>query len=238
MVVSSRLLIAMGLGLVGVGLLVTSSLGQDADNSVRKAAARPTVAASPTAPSFGWIDMGLVFKNYEKVKVISEEFQSAVMNKRNEIMKYAQEMQQESEILSKMTPGSVDFKKHESRISELKAKAEVEREQAERDFSLREAEMMATIYKEIQAMVGRVAKHKGLNYVLRVSNDPIRSSDPRSAMTAIERTVVYAEPGSDITQTVVLNLNREYKAAGGAAPQPAAPAAPAAASTGTRPRGN
>lgn len=242
MVVSSRLLIAAGLSFVGVGLLVTSSLGQDKDAAVRKTVTRPngaSAAAAPATPAtFGWIDMGAVFKGYDKVKVVSEEFRSSVMNKRNEIMKYASEMQQESEMLAKLTPGSVDFKTHESRITQLKAKGEAEREQAERDFSLREAEMLATVYKEIQGMVNRVAKYRGLTYVLRVSNDPITGSDPRSAMTAVERTVVYADPSQDITKLVIATLNAEYKAAGGASPQPAASTAPAAASNATRPRGN
>jgi len=242
MVVSSRLLIAAGLSLVGVGLLVTSSLGQDKDAAVRKTTSRPSATAAsatpPAAATFGSIDMGAVFKGYDKVKVVSEEFRSSVMNKRNEIMKYATEMQQESEMLAKFTPGSVDYKKHESVITQLKAKGEAEREQAERDFSIREAEMLATVYKEIQAMVSKVAKYRGLNYVLRVSNDPITGSDPRSAMTAVERTVVYADPANDITQMVIVNLNAAYKAAGGTAPPPASNNAPAAASTSSRPRGN
>ncbi|WP_422930618.1 OmpH family outer membrane protein [Singulisphaera sp. PoT] len=245
MVVSSRLFIAAGLSFVGVGLLISSSFGQDKDAAVRKTATRAAGASTPppapAPPVFGSVDVGAVFKGYDKVRVVSEEFRSSVMNKRNEIMKYAAEMQTESEKLARLTPGSVDAKKIESHLTELKAKGEAERESAERDFSMREAEMLATVYKEIQTMVSRVAKYRGMTYVLRVSNDPITNSDPRSAMTAVERTVVYADPTNDITKMVITQLNAEYKAAsGGAIPQPAAsPAqAPAAASTTARPRGN
>ena len=81
-------------------------------------------------------------------------------------------------MLAKLTPGSVDSKKLEDRITELKAQLEAGREQAEREFALREAEMLATLYKEIQAMVGRVAKYKGMTYVVQVSNEPITGVEP------------------------------------------------------------
>ncbi len=149
-------------------------------------------------------------------------------------MKFQAEMQQEAEKLGKMTPGSVDAKKIEDRMTQLKAQVEAGRESAEREFALREAEMLATIYKEVQSMVTRVAKHRGITYVLRVSNDPITSSNPNSAMMAIERTVVVADPQNDLTDEVIRYLNYDYKAKGGTAPK-ATSAAPA---VGTRPAGN
>jgi outer membrane protein len=179
--------------------------------------------------------MGLVFKGYDKVKAASEEFRASVMSKKGELMKLQGEMQQEAEKLSKMTPGSVDAKKIEEKMTQLKAQGEAGRESAEREFALREAEMLATIYKEVQAMVSRVALSRNINYVLRTSNDPITSSNPNSAMMAIERTVVVADPRNDITQDVIKYLNYEYKAKGGTAPKAtsAAPTTPSA-----RPSGN
>jgi outer membrane protein len=243
MIVSSRAVVAAGLGVLGLGLLVGPSLGQQPDASVRKAAsqpqAQPAAAPRPPAPApatFGSIDMGAVFKGYDKVKSSSEEFRAAVMAKKNELMKVQAEMQQEAEKLAKMMPGTVDAKKIEDHMTQLKAQVEAGRESAEREFALREAEMLATIYKEVQSMVNRVAKHRGITYVLRVSNDPITSSNPNSAMMAIERTVVVADPQNDITDEVVRYLNYDYKAKGGTAPK-ATSAAPAPAA-GTRPSGN
>jgi Skp family chaperone for outer membrane proteins len=237
MIVSSRAVVAAGLGVLGVGLLVGTSVGQQPDAAVRKAASQPQPAAAPKPPApatFGSVDMGAVFKGYDRVKSSSEEFRAAVMGKKNELMKIQAEMQQESEKLAKMTPGSVDAKKIEDRMTQLKAQAEAGRESAEREFALREAEMLATIYKEVQTMVSRVAKHRGITYVLRISNDPITSSNPNSAMMAIERTVVVADPQNDITDEVIRYLNYEYKAKGGAEPKAAA----GAAAAGTRPAGN
>lgn len=232
MVVSSRAIVASSLALLGAAVLAGPTFGQQRDAGVRKAAT--TAAPAPTAPSpatFGTIDMSEVFKNYDKVKVTGEEFRAAVMARRNDLMKLMTEMQHESEELAKMTPNSLDYKKREDHITQLKAQSEAGREQAEREFNLKEAEMLATLYKEIQSMVARIAKWKKITYVLRVSNEPVTGSDPNSAMRAIERTVVYADAGNDITKEVIHYLNTEYKQAGGPAPKPAQTAGAAAAPT-------
>jgi outer membrane protein len=243
MVVSTRAKAALGLGTLALTVLIGPALGQQAqDGAVRKAATQATAPgtkpAAPVPVTVGCVDMSAVFKGYDKVKVNSEEFKAAVLAKKNELMKFMAEAQQESETLAKLTPGSVDFKKHEDRISELKAKHEASREQYEREFTLREAEMLGTLYKEIQSMVSRVAQFRGFNYVVRVSNDPVTGSNPNSVMMAIERPIVYADPRNDITSEVIFHLNREYKAMGGTQPRPAGAGGagtPAAPATGTPP---
>ena len=246
MVVFSRAIVAVGLGLAGLGLIAGPAFGQGAqDNTVRRsanqsAAATPPATAAAPKPAgpaiIGWVDVAGVFKGYDKVKVKSEEFKAAVKLKQAELMKYQADAQQESEMLAKLTPGTLDFKKHEDRITQLKASYEAGRESAEREFTLKEAEMIATIYKDVQAMVSRVAKYKGFTFVVRVNNDPITSANPNSAMMAVDRDVIYADPTLEITNDVVFNLNREYQAAGGT---PAAKATSSAApATPAMPRGN
>ena len=221
MVISSRAIVAMGLCTAGLGLLVGPSLGQQPDGGVRRTANSTSTAAptAPVPPVIGTIDLDAVFKNYEKVKVSSEEFQAAALARKNDLMKIQAEAQQEAEMLAKLTPGTDDFKKHENKVTELKARYEAGREQAERDFASREAEAMATLYKEIQAMVARVAQWRKMTYVVKVSNQPISGGNPNSVMAAMANTMVYADPRNDITNDVVYNLNRMYKATGGPAPQ-------------------
>ncbi len=172
MVVSTRKFTVVGLGLMGLISLVGPAQGQQAgDPAVRKTNSQAPAANAPkplTPAIIGCVDIGAVFKGYDKVKVNSEEFKAAVIAKKNDLMKLMSEAQQESELMAKMLPGSVEFKKHEDRITELKAKHEAAREQYEREFTLREAEMLANLYKEISAMVGRVAQYKGMNYILRL----------------------------------------------------------------------
>jgi outer membrane protein len=235
MVLSTRGIWALGLSLAGAAYLVGPSLGQQqqqADTGVRKTS-NPTGPATgpptPVPPVIGSIDLDFVFKNYEKVKASNKEFNEAMKLRRAELMKIESDARQEAEMMQKLTPGTEDYRKRENRITQLKAQMEAGREQAEREFTLKQAETMATLYKEVQAMVARVAVWRKMNYVVQVSNAPISGSDPNSVMAGINRTMVYADPRNDISNDVVLYLNRMYQAVANPAPTPKAANRPAGA---------
>jgi outer membrane protein len=238
MIVSSRASFMWGFGLIGLGLITGSVFGQAGaqDRNVQRSASQTGAASAPAASaplSIGTVDFDKVFKDYEKVEVLKKEFQSAAMSKRNDLMKISAQAQEEMTVIQKLDPRSPDYKKHENKITQLKAELEANREQAERDFSLREAEMLATIYKEIQDMVRRVAQFKHLTYVIKVSKAPVNGSDPQSVMAAMANPVLYADASNDITEDVIKYLNTFYRQATGAAtPKPAA----AAAATGAAPK--
>jgi Skp family chaperone for outer membrane proteins len=138
------------------------------------------------------------------------------LSRKNELARIASEAQQDAELMGKFISGSEDYKRHENKVTQLKAQHEAGREQAERDFAFEQAESMATLYKEVQAMVARVAGRRNLNYIVKVSNQPISGSDPNSVMTAISNTMVYADPRHDITNDVIHNLNGMYQRLGAA----------------------
>jgi Skp family chaperone for outer membrane proteins len=227
MVVSTRGILAIAFGAAGLAFLVGPSLGQQQDGTVRKTAT-PTGGTQPppvVPPIIGTVDIDAVFKGYDKFKVANKEFNVALLARQNEMMKLKNEGQEEAQMLAKLTPGTEDFRRHENKVTELKARFEAGREQAQREFSQREAENVATIYKEVQQMVVRWAKYRGMTYVLKYS-DPqkqqITGADPNSVMNAISSTVVYADPQNDITNDVIYNLNRMYKATAGPTAKPAA----------------
>jgi Skp family chaperone for outer membrane proteins len=221
MVLSTRGILAIGLGLTGLAFLVGPSLGQQQDRAIRKAAAPGAGALppDPIAPVMGTVDIDTVFKNYNKFKAVGKEFNAALLTRKNDLMKLMSEAQEEAQMLTKLTPGTEDFKKHEDRVTELKARHEAGREQAQREFALREAENVATIYKEVQGMVARIANWRKMNYVVKVSNQTPSASDPNSVVNALQNTMVYADPRNDITNDVIFNLNRVYEAAHGSAPK-------------------
>jgi Skp family chaperone for outer membrane proteins len=238
MVISARAIATIGLCSLGIASLVGPSLGQQADTGVRRTASPTTPApATPIPPVIGTVDLDAVFKNYEKVKVSSEEFRAAAMSKKNELIKIQNEAQQVGEMLAKLTPGTEDFKKHENKVTELKARYEAGREQAEREFAAKEAEAMATLYKEIQTMVGRVARWRKMTYIVKVSNQPISGGNPNSVMAAMANTMVYADPRNDITNDVVHNLNNIYRSTSAPAPRGSAAGAAGAGAGASAPAG-
>ncbi|MDG3003954.1 OmpH family outer membrane protein [Paludisphaera mucosa] len=228
MVLSSRLIVAAGLGVVGAGLLVAPIQGQQ-DGAVRKTNGGASQFKEGTPPVIGTIDLDGVFKNYEKVKYANEEFQASLLAKRNELMKIQQEMTQEAELLQRYAPGQEEYKKQENKLTVLKAQIEAGREQAEREFQSKEAEAMASLYNEVTEVAKRVAKSRKMTYVVKVTNQAPSGTNPNSVMAAMANPMIYFDPANDITQDVVYNLNKVYKDAGGPiAKGVAAPAAKAA----------
>lgn len=94
----------------------------------------------------------------------------------------------------------------------LVARYEAAREQAEAEFARRQADTTASLYKEIQDGVAALAKTKGLTYVVKVSPGPGPGSLPSDVDTALKSSVVYADPRNDLTEEVIRELNRRYKA--------------------------
>ena len=88
-----------------------------------------------------------------------------------------------------------------------------DREQAQREFEVRNAEMMSTLYQEIQETVAALAKAKGLSHVVKVSPGPRPDSDPSDLSGVLNRSVVYADPRNDLTEEVILDLNQKFGAA-------------------------
>jgi Skp family chaperone for outer membrane proteins len=231
MAISSRATLTAGLGLLGAVCLVGPSLGQQPDPGVRKTASSAPAATKPAPAIVGSVDLDLVSKGYDKVKVMLDGLKAEMLQKQSELAKIASEGRNCTEMLAKMQNGTTDYKKMETRLSQLKAQMQVAQEQGQSELTQREADTFAALYKEMQQMVAAVAQQRGLTYVVRVNTEPVSGTEPQSVMAAMSRTVIYADPSTDITDDVIKFLNYYYHKA-----NPNAGTAPAAApATGTKP---
>jgi outer membrane protein len=187
----------------------------------------PKPPATPAgAPSgafrVGAIDMDKVFEGYEKASFLREQIKQAIVAKNGELTKIMSSMRQIAKEMEGLDPTGNDFKTKESEITKLKAQYEAERDQAQTEFARRDAEALATIYKDVQDMTSRVARQKGLQFVVKVSSQPPTATDPNSVLAAISQSVVFHDPSLDVTSLVVYNLNLQYKSQGGATVPPTA----------------
>jgi outer membrane protein len=189
----------------------------------------PAAAAATPPVKIGSIDMDRVFKEYKKVKSMSETLKNDALAKQAELQKIMTNMQQLASEMKDQAPGSPDFKTREDQLTRFKAQLEAEREQAQGEFARREAEALAGIYQEVQAMTAAAARQRGFTFVVKVSNEPVSGTDPNSVMAAMARSVVYFDPTTDLTTQVVYWLNQRFDQAAGV--PPATSAAPAAGAT-------
>lgn len=237
--------------LVCLGMANVASAQQAAaDRGVQRTASNTggTAAATSNGPTpglpavIGTIDMDSVFKNYEKVKVSSDDIAAKAMAKQNELQKLVADMKTLAEKQASLSPSSPEFKKLDQQLTQMKITGEAAQESARKELAQVEAEALSALYREIQSMTARVAAWRGMNYVVKVSNEQPSSADPQAVMAILSRTVVYSDPRNDITQQVVQFLNQEYRKVAAAQPRPAAgaaaTAAPAAAAQPATTRGN
>lgn len=240
------LALAICLGMAGFA----SAQQAAADRGVQRTASNSggTAAAATNGPTpglpavIGTIDMDSVFKNYEKVKVSSDDIAAKAMAKQNELQKLVADMKTLAEKQASLAPTSPEFKKIDQQLTQMKITGESAQESARKELAQIEAEALSALYREIQSMTARVAAWRGMNYVVKVSNEQPSAADPQAVMAILSRTVVYSDPRNDITQQVVQFLNQEYRKVAANQPRPAtapaAPAAPAAAAQPATTRGN
>lgn len=205
------------LGLATALAAATTAAARQDEAKVARSASTSPAATAPSRPApmpaavIGSIDMEAIFKSYDKVKDSGEKLKADVMAKQGELAAGAKKMEGLLKKREQFQAGTPDAKAVEAELTKLKIQLDSDKEQAQQEFSARDAEALAGLYKDIQAMVAEVAQSRKMTYVVRVSSEPIVASDPNSVMSAMARAVVFADPATDITKTVVYNLNLRYK---------------------------
>ena len=241
---STRAALAVGLGFVGVVALVVPSVAQTGDNKVKQTAGAAGAAPLPLPPtSIGTIDVEGVFREYYKVAVAGETLNAEVMKRYKELSDLATEGKNQQQLLEKFTPGSPDAKACEAKMVSLKAQIEAGKTNAQREFEQKETETMAGIYNEVTDMARAVAEKKGMTFIVKYNSSKVQGSEPNSAMSAMSKTIVYADPKVDITKDTIYYLNARYEKMGGVMPKPQAangaagsrPGTPAPAAAGAAP---
>jgi Skp family chaperone for outer membrane proteins len=220
MTISSRAAWALGLGLLGTVALVGPSLAQ------QKPPEKETLAPAVV----GFVDMEATIKAYEKFKFNSEEIKAAAIDRQKQFTELVARGQQTAKEMKALSVGSPEYRAKDDELTKLQAQLQAEQEKAQREFAQRDAESMAQIYREVKDAVEAVAKHKGMTYVVRISNEKVTGDNPELVGAALTRAVVYSDPKADITQWVISTLNNYYKQTRGIK-VPAATATPAPNST-------
>jgi outer membrane protein len=208
--------------------LAAAPASAQAPSSAAPVAPAAGTQAPPASVRIGAIDMDKVFEGYKKAEFLREQIKQEMIKKNAELSNLSNQMREQVKVLEGLDPSGNDYKLKEADLTRMKVEFETQREQAQAAFARRDAEALATIYKDIQDMASRVAKNKGLNFVVKVSNELPSGTDPNSVLAAMSHSIVFYDPSLDITTMVVYNLNLQYEKQGGASlPAAAASVAPA-----------
>ena len=168
-----------------------------------------TVAAAPQAPGgIALLDITYLFKNLDRMKARMEQLKGEVQRAEAGVKQEKETIRQLAERLKEFTPGSPDYKGLEEQLAERTAKFQVKIQLERKGFLQREAEIYHTIYQEVIQEVQYFAVNNGFSMVLRFNGDPADKGKPEEVLRFINKPVVWASQGRDITPQILELLNR------------------------------
>lgn len=184
----------------------------------------PVRQTQPTAgPRLALLDVTRIFKTHERFKLQMNDMkrdvetaEKRVKTERDDINKLA------TEALPRFEKGTAQYSELEEQLANRQAKLAVDVQRMKNEFLQREAMIYHNVYQEIWQATDYFCKQNSIDMVLRFNGEPVDVQRPDSVLTFINKPVVWYDPGLDITDAILREVNRPG-AAPATASQPASP---------------
>lgn len=196
------------------------------------AAALAAAAMLPDRPAkVASVDIERIFVQLDEQRSIEADIKKlgeSMVAEKDRLSRELQDLNAELESYKAGTaPYNETLKKVEAAIGAMSAQDQFGQLKVEAE----RATAMRTLYGRVKEATAAVAKDGGIDYVL--INDSLPPIEPAGFVATKQqmamRRVLFANQGMDMTDAVIARANADFKARGGVAPPPAAPApAPAA----------
>jgi Skp family chaperone for outer membrane proteins len=170
-----------------------------------------------------------VFESMDERKVIEDRMKSDRDKAQAEVARKKQEVEDLQRQRNELRPESSIFQEKTNQMMEKAVQFEVWARMKEAEMGRGEKDQIKTLYEKIRDTCKEVATEKKLDLILAerkpelpANMEKLTADQVRQIISAND--VLYANEKADITQEVILRINKKYAATGGIAP---------AASTGT-----
>jgi outer membrane protein len=210
-----RKLILTASGLVclaGVSYFIGTASGQPAKG-----------AAEEVVHKVGLIDMGHIFNEYAKLKILREEYTVEMQDSETRAKGMVTKIQALQAELKEYKEGTAEFSEREQKFAKLTSDFDTFRKVTQKDLLRKEAKMYHTVYLEVQDAVEKLCRHHGYTLVLRFNKEDLNTTDPQKLIQGLNRQVVYHRNRDDMTSVVLKMLNQQYEKANPAAAAATAP---------------
>lgn len=167
----------------------------------------PAVAQQPGGHQIAIVDMGEIFQKCVRYKQAIDSMKAETTALENKFKVDYETMKKMAEELKALQPGSPDFRRRESELGKAELDFKFRQAQARKDFEERINSVQFGLYSEIDKVVKQIAVANNIALVMRHNTTPVQGNDPQQVLRAINNTVVYYNPGLDITQIVLAKLN-------------------------------
>src|SRR5262249_23659232 len=128
-----------------------------------------------------------------------------------------------AEQLKAFKPGTDQYKKLEEELAKQQSQLKIDASIREREFAERESKIYLASYREVAGVVKAYAERNNISLVLRFNGAPVDQNNPNAVKGELGKMVVYNHKDIDITDHVLLELNKNAPVAS----QPGGPGGPA-----------
>lgn len=186
---------------VSVGCLISLAVAQNTNGP-----ARPQNGAGPR---LALIDVSKIFKSHSRFKLQMEEMKRDVQAAENKVRQEREEINKmATEILPQFQKGTQQYSEMEEQLADRQAKLAVAVNRQKNEFLQREATIYHNVYQEIWQATDYFCRQNAIDMVLRFNGDPVDVQRPDSVLTYINKPVVWYDPGLDITEAILRDVNR------------------------------
>jgi Skp family chaperone for outer membrane proteins len=175
------------------------------------ATAQNAVPARPKAPatSVALLDVPKIFKTHTRMKLQLEELKRDMQTADAKFKQEREEIRRMyDEGLRQFQKGTDQYSQMEEQLAGREAKMQVDMNRDKNSFLQRKASIFQGVYQEIWQATDFYCRQNGIDMVMLFANDQYDPQYPESVMNYVLRPVVWYDPGLDITNDILRDVNR------------------------------
>ena len=160
------------------------------------------------------VDVGAIFKQHTSFAAALEALKNQADGFKAEALEAQQSLAQRAKVLQTLLPDSDDFRAKQTELAQKAAALQVEQNGVMQKLMEKEAMLHHETYQQVNELISKYCDARGIQLVLRYSNQEMDLAKPGSVMQRVNSSVVYHNPNYDITQAIVGQLSVAAKDAG------------------------
>ena len=164
----------------------------------------------------GLVDLGYVFKNYEKFLASQDSIKTEIASLSLKAQQLTLEAKQIELALNRAEPGSRERAELEQEMLKKRRQFEDYQRTSRQSLIKQESNLYKTVYFEVMDAVRDVAKEQNFTLVIRFDREHLdpAESNVDAVKKGLNRQVIYFRDRSDLTEIVLKRLNADYSKGG------------------------
>lgn len=172
-----------------------------------------------------------VLKQMQEFKDLQTKTKADQQTVMAQVKQKQDDIKAKQEALNLLLPDSQQYAQQNQELLKASIDYKVFGELTQANFVREEKNHLKALFDKIQATAGKVAQAKGYNLVISSHQPEIDNIDQidvqnLTAALLIQRVVLYNDPKLDITEDVLVSLDKDYNASGGVATPPSSTSTP------------